>query len=498
MMPAQANRSHFTHTRTHLDSYLLAFYLSALVIAGFLFASDAIWHWYVVPLLLCGTLIGSDAIDWLRGRLDLFDPIGIIGILGCHLFFLTPLLHVYWDYFWSMGPLPPQDWRDWLGGMALANALGLLLYRLARTQVALRTPAQPLATCWSLNRARFRILLPLALLISAVMQVWVYLTKGGITGYIASAIQQDHSFEGMGGLFIISESFPILLMMAFVLMARARGLAPRWILLGVALLAFFVLRLFFGGLRGSRSNTVWSLFWAVGMIHFWWGAITRRHIAVALVFLLGFMYFFGLYKNFGLEATQALQSAEVRADMEARSRRNYQLMLLMDLGRADVQAFLLYRLMTKKLDYELGWGRTYLGACSLLIPQRWWPERPPTKREKATDLQYGKGTYQSGFKSTLLYGIVGEAMVNFGPLAIPFAFLFFGAIIGGMRRWIARMAPDDVRILFAPFVISLSIFLLMADSDNLLFFVIKNAAFPLAVLVASVHRHPIVASKELG
>ena len=64
---------------------------------GFLLASEQTAHWFIIPVLFCGVLIGCDAIDWFRGRLSLFDPAGIIGLVGVHFFFLAPLLHVTWD-----------------------------------------------------------------------------------------------------------------------------------------------------------------------------------------------------------------------------------------------------------------------------------------------------------------------------------------------------------------------------------------------------------------
>lgn len=52
--------------------------------------SAAEYHWFVIPVSLCGILIGCDAADWIRGRLDIFDPVGIIGLLGVLFFFCTP------------------------------------------------------------------------------------------------------------------------------------------------------------------------------------------------------------------------------------------------------------------------------------------------------------------------------------------------------------------------------------------------------------------------
>ena len=79
------------------SSLQLSFLFCVLTLAGFLLASEKVEHWFVIPVLLCGVIIGIDAIDWFRGRVGMFDPAGIIGLLGVYFFFLAPLLHVVWD-----------------------------------------------------------------------------------------------------------------------------------------------------------------------------------------------------------------------------------------------------------------------------------------------------------------------------------------------------------------------------------------------------------------
>lgn len=123
-----------------LTSLLISLSFCTLTVCGFLIASAPMAHWFVVPVWLCGVLIGRDAVDWFRGRVSLFDPAGIIGLIGVHFLFLAPLLHVAWDS-WMLYVEPPPDWRPWLGGMAVVNAAGLLLYRAAREKGRRTRPA---------------------------------------------------------------------------------------------------------------------------------------------------------------------------------------------------------------------------------------------------------------------------------------------------------------------------------------------------------------------
>src|ERR1700741_1942146 len=77
-----------------VTSLHLSFLFCTVIVFGFVVASEQTMHWFLLPVLFCGVLIGCDAADWFRGRLNLFDPAGIIGLLGLHFFFLAPLLHV--------------------------------------------------------------------------------------------------------------------------------------------------------------------------------------------------------------------------------------------------------------------------------------------------------------------------------------------------------------------------------------------------------------------
>jgi len=458
--------------------------------------SDRFLHWFVVPVFFCGILIGIDAVDWFRGRVDIFDPIGILGLLGFHFFFLAPLLHVHWDY-WMRYVIPPPEWRGWLGGMAFLNLLGLLVYRAFRGGSIGNALKQPKKMVWRLDRQRFFIIMSGALLVTGLLQLWVYARFGGILGYMhaATGLENPDAMRGMGWIFMISESFPILALMAFAVYAGRKESYKSWSVIVLLLLLYFILKMLFGGLRGSRSNTIWGLFWAVGIIHFWFRPISRKFILVGCIFMVVFMYFYGFFKDSGVEGLKALGSARARAELTEQTGRGFDGTLLADLGRSDVQAFLLYRLSRPESDYEYAWGRTYVGALALLIPGAIWPDRPPTKVKEGTEVQYGRdgteATYKRGpytpgvWESSRVYGLTGETMLNFGPVAVPFAFLIFGFVVRGIRRLMMALEPTDSRLMLLPFLANLCFVILVGDLDNIIFFVVKNGAVPFVVLALS-------------
>src|SRR5438128_1961906 len=115
--------------------FAISLYVSAAIAAGMVAFYPAMLHWFLLPVLACGVLIGEDAVEWLRGRMDLFDPVGILGVLGYYFFFLSPLLVVWWNHRLMYLPDQPDDYRPWLGGVAALNFLGLLVYRWFRAGV---------------------------------------------------------------------------------------------------------------------------------------------------------------------------------------------------------------------------------------------------------------------------------------------------------------------------------------------------------------------------
>jgi hypothetical protein len=474
-----------------VSSSLLGVLACLIVVWLFLVSSEQYWHWFVIPVTLCGIIISGDAVDWARGRVHLLDPIGLLGVLGIYFFFLAPLLHVRLDY-WMRYVVGPDDWRPWLGQMALLNAAGLLLYRLGSRTVLGRTPtAARREVVWRLNPNRFFNIAILYMVLAAAVQVFVYARYGGISGYVASAesTARQGEFAGMGGLFLISDLFPVFVIMAFVVYAKSRGRSFSLPVIAAIFLISLILLLIFGGLRGSRSATLWALIIGAGTVHLWVRPFSRRFVMLGIGFLVGFLYIYGFYKGAGIEGLQAVLSAEDRAVVIEETGRSFDQTLLGDLGRSDVQAFLLYRLSDPESDYEYALGRTYIGGATVVIPQRLLPSRPPTKVREGTLALYGADTFVPGERSSSrIYGLSGEAMLNFGPYAVPVAFLLLGVVVGSLSRFVMRLDRDDARNLLVPILVVFALLMLTSDSDNLSVFLLKRFAIPLAVVFLASER----------
>jgi hypothetical protein len=450
----------------------------ALVLPGM---ADEYRHLFIIPISACGVLIGTDAIDWFRGRLDIFDPVGLIGILGLHFFFLAPLLHVAWQY-WIPDVAPPPDWRDWLGYMGMLNAVGLAVYQIARKWPSLRKAP---TSFWRIDERQFQRVVPVCIAVAVCIQVWVYAQYGGITGYIEARMRNPRVFGGMGWIFMISESAPILAVFLVIVLFRQKRRVS-WATIGCAFALLFVFQMLFGGLRGSRSETIQLLFWVAACVHVIIRPVPRKVIYVGCAFLALFMYLYGFYKNLGTEATQVFsESADARNEVAEATGRTWRMIVLDDLGRADLQAFILYRLRNDKSEFTYAKGRTYLGAVALLLPHWLVAEHPETVEEEGTEIQIGTGGYFKNISwSSRVYGLAGEGMLNFGPLAVPLTYGLFGLLVGWFRNFSQGLPRQDGRQLLIPFIVYMLVSVLGADSDNLVYGLVKSGLMPALVVMA--------------
>jgi hypothetical protein len=472
---------------------VLAAALSTLIVMLLTATSALFLHWFVVPLIVCGTLIGIEMVEWLQGRLSLYDPAGMISLLGFHTLFLAPLLLVLWNYRMLFIPCQPDDYREWLGIMATINLAGLVLYRAILANSRKRRE-KPLLTSWVLQPRRFWSCWTIAVSICAGFEGWLFVYFGGLNGlataYSAWLHGQD-TFQNMALFFAVSESLPIVLLIGFVVWARGRSVGP--VLITTVLAAFVTLQMLVGGLRGSRSNVIWMIFWAVGLIHFTVRRIPRTIALCSIALLYGFISLYGAYKQHGVELFSNYKDTGDYASLNEGSE-GAATVLVGDLSRSDVQAYVVYQMLGVG-TFEYAWGQSYLGALEMLIPKAALTKRTPTITKWTTDIEYGRGAFDSGMtRSSRVYGIAGEAMLNFGPIGVIPAFAALGLIVAGLQSFLTKLPRSDARVLIAPFVINFTFLLLLNDSDNAIFYLVKYGLVPgLLVLSASI-RIPSVRS----
>jgi hypothetical protein len=441
----------------------------------FILFVPALWHWMILPTSTAGVLIGVDVVEWLRRRIDVLQPRSVVAIFGLHLVYLGPLLHVALDY-WPRYVAPAQDWRASLGILAVVNTVGLVLYRLV---ISLRERSAPLGSR-RLDVRRFISLGILAVLIGLSALTWVVMKFGGPAGYLQVITGNRQALTGNGWLLIIAESWPMLLF-AMVLVSRRSWFRTHLLPLLILLTVFLLVQFLTSGLRGSRGNTVWPAVMAVGLIHLLVRRVRRRVLVAGALILIAFMYVYGFYKSVGVGVLGLAEQKTSTTALARETGRTMQLLLLEDFGRAGTQS-----VVTDRLTHGggLAWGMTYVGDLVKLTPDALVPNPPVDKNYAGTDLLYGTGAYDAGLRSSRIFGLVGEGMLNFGLAGGALAFLPFAIFVRWADRvWRTALTSDGLAVkLVAPSLVALCLLALGSDFDNVVWSLYAQV-LPLAAVV---------------
>jgi hypothetical protein len=467
--------------------------ICAAILIPALILSSACRHWFVIPLLVCGVICCQDGLRLFEGNgRELFSPLPMLGVFGLYFFYLAPLLHVAFDY-WFIGESfspsgQPGDWRTWIGLMGAVNVVGLVLYQQIQRRLTASLSARRLKTNWVIDKGALRVWGPILLAVCFLLQAYIYYHFDGITGFIAAFNDRTRGsaqFQGLGWLMCIGESFPVMLLIFWAANSRKWG-ALKTVFVFPAL---FGLVLLFGGLRGSRSNSVYAMLFAAGIIHLTVRRLSWRTLALLAAAMIPFMYFYGFYKVSQETFLDATSSVDSLADEGQRTGRTFDSVLLGDLDRADVQAYMLYQLAGNSDDIEFAYGRTYTDAVLTFIPHALFPDRPPGKLKYGTDFFFGNGTYSpEGLVSTKIYGVAGEGMLNWG---IPGAFMGFvaiGLMTGWAQSFARRLPPFDTRQFLLPIVAIMCVVALSNDFDNVIYVFARQAMMPFIMVWAGSRR----------
>jgi hypothetical protein len=463
--------------------------LSFIIVCALALVFTMIWrpviHWFLIPLIACGVLSGVDVIRWMRGRLDLFDPKAVVGLLAFYGCFITPVLHVAWERFGVNNDLLlGGDWRTWLGAMAALNAVSLLAYRVIHNYVFNWT--SPSSASWKIDKRRFHFFFSLALACS-IAGVYAFFSRlDGIPGMVKSFEENIQAYTGKGWLLVFAWPLSVLCFIILIYLWTSGDIRRRRrASIGIFLVCVFGISQFvMMGLYGSRQATIWAMFWMAGIIHHRVNRLSRKVVAAGLVFLIAFMYFYGFYKEQGRAGLGVIETPATWLQPNG-YQRDVKLLLLDDLARADVNAYMVYNLIKFPKDYDYRWGLTYLAAPMFLIPRNVWPDRPNYKVDAGTEATWGKS---SSYNSSRVYGLAGEALLNFGPWGVVPLFALYGACLGWYRRKLTSWHVSDARMFLAPLVTILFVQAFMADSDNILFLFVVDGSLITAAFLASIKK----------
>lgn len=463
----------------------------SVVIVAFTCAIDLImllffnvpFDWYLIPVSLCGILSGYQVIYIFSVTNEYGLRLPLVFYFYCTLWFgcyFAPLLHFalnFWLIF-NNSLILPQKWEPYVLIVGTLNAIGLILfiysYKYFYGVSKVHNKVYLLLNAGKINYVY------LLCFVSFVCQVIVYAKLGGLSGFIATyeTRSEDQGFAGFGLLFIISEFFPIALIFLFYIKALYSPLLRKGKSIMIFLVMLFVACMLFGGLRGSRSNTILTMLHACMVIHYFIRKFQVKEMVIGVFMLISFMYVYKFYKQGGSDAVA--QYTEGTLDVsEDKYNFNVFEMLLTDFARADIQPYMVYRVQNS--NYKPKMGATYIGGIIHYAPGI-DKESVTTKKTAATELLYDYSGKAMGFYTTRIFGLLGEYILNFGYYTASLIFLPLAFFIARLDKWVYSLTPADVRNFIVPLWILFIVFLFSADLDNVIFFYMKRMLLVIVML----------------
>ncbi|TDC66486.1 hypothetical protein E1258_02670 [Micromonospora sp. KC207] len=461
------------------DNVLAGVLVTSLSIALLVCLPD-LRHWFMVPTTLTGILIGAEALRWFRRDTDVFDPRACAGLLGLQFLYLAPILNVAFDE-WVTGVYDQPAWRDALGALGILNAVGTGLYRVV---LALpRRPRRRPRRVRAMNMPTFYLTgLALAGLSIAAMGYEIAIF-GGLDGFVDTMADQANRVEdmtGLGPLIVLAEAFPYLVF-TLVLVRWRKTFARHTVLLVLLVLALTVTQFFIGGLKGSRSSTLWPLLLALVLVNVTVRRVPRKVLAMVGVLVFAFIYLYAFYKLGGTKAIDEIRRAGTIQGAVSDTGRDMPMLLTADLGRADIQGVILHRYLDGQFEPVL--GATYANAWFMFLPDGLFPNVPPSKVDVGSRILYNPLYPEGRGDSSKIYGMAGEGIINFGLVGGVLSFVAFGFVIRAVQGYYTAAvdAPELVPKLIAP-AVWVFVTTQGSDLDNILFGLCKYS-MPVILLV---------------
>ncbi|MEV0005019.1 O-antigen polymerase [Micromonospora sp. NPDC050980] len=474
--------------RTRAWELLAAGALTTLLSVTLVIGVPSLRHWFMAPVTVGGALIGAEAVRWFRRGTDVLEPRACAGLFGFHFFYLVPVLTVA-NRTWGTDYYNAPDWPEAIGALSVLNVVGLCVYRLV-----LDAPGGPprqrrpgrilhLRTFYLVGAAA-------AALSMALFFGYQVRSFGGFPAFVAAMTNRADppDLTRLGSILLVSQAFPLLVYTLALVRWRdafARGPVRLTLLLaGLVVAQFFV-----AGLGGSRSSTLWPLLLALVMAHLVVRRLSRRALLVPAVLILVFLYGAGFFKAGGVDSIREIRQTGSVSQAESATGRSLPLLLTGDLGRTDVQALVLHRLLSGQMEPEL--GTTYLAPVRLWLPNSIAPLDFETKRDVGSRWLYNPLFGRGERNASKVYGMAGEGMINFGLLGGVLSFAVYGLIIrliGRLYRT-ARTGTALVPQIFAAMAWGLTI-AVNADLGNLIDFNMKFTVPVVLLVLLSSARSP--------
>ena len=475
-------------------SWLLVYLISFLACCVITMLRMWVYEYYsglnLVSLTILGGLFLGSSLKLVFSGEDIFSPLSIYYFFGWIFFYWAPLNQIVWDFWPSLTADGMDDWVSVWGWFCILGYIVVGFF--------LRIPKYSgTKNTFSIDYYKFTQIFYLLSAVCILSQVIVLIKFGGISGLVSAyemrieeGLQGYNPSSGFGFLFTFSESYPNLLAIYIVVKYRhdERFKLLRYFMIYMFFL--FVVNMFFGGLRGSRSTTIWSMFWAAAIYHFMVSRISLRLIFIGVLLLATFMSAYSLYKFGGVDGLKGLYDSEIKTQIyESRYVSDAdKLVVVRDASRADVQAYVLREYFDN--DMALAYGRSLIAGAFSFVPSFVMPSKPDTFVREKTSIFIGEWYFSDSSYTTLLTGLFGEFVVNFGPFFGMTYFALFGLFIGWLSQVYRNMHRDDGRRYLLPVLLLCVIQFMMSDSNVISQFLFRYMLLPGLLIYLSCYKRP--------
>jgi hypothetical protein len=404
-------------------------------------------------------------------------------------FYLGPVYQISWDFWPSLNS---PDMRYWVMVWGWVNLLGCLFMLFSykfTSEIKLKE-----VSC-QIDRKRLLITFFILSAICVFSQIIVMIKFGGLSGVIdayemrlSEGVQAYNPYAGFGFLFTFSESFPNILAIFIVYWFKDNQKFKKFFWFGVFIVLLFSINMLFGGLRGSRSTTVWSLFWAVFLYSSVIKKIPLKVMVLGGFLLWSFMSVYSLFKFGGVDGLKGIFDSEIKAQIfESRYIEDGdKLVLARDANRSDVQGYVLKSIFNGEIEYS--YGRSLVAGAISFVPSFIISNKPDTFVLEKTEIFWGEWYYSNDTYTTLLTGLFGEFLVNFGPVFGVMYFVLYGCFLGFLSNVYKSIKGNDWRIYLLPVFVLLIIQLLMSDSNVISQYLFRYLFIPGIMILVSLKR----------
>jgi len=261
-------------------------------------------------------------------------------------------------------------------------------------------------------------------LASVAAIVFIYVKLGGYANIVELYDERLQSsitgYDPLGGLGIVqalANTAPLWIFVCLTLRPRCSKLMTTFAFAQLGVLGWLS-----SGVFGNRQGIIFVYLFAALLYHFLVAPISRRAAKISAV-LLAVVALLLMPLKFGVDYSDLGELTERFADQRALelSMGPVSFFLFRDLSRFDVQTQAIETVM--KTSYDLPMGRSFAGAAASIVPKALWDDRPATFAQEKSDIVSDVQS-SGGDETTLLFGMPGEFLANFGLFGYVLAFIF--------------------------------------------------------------------------